>query len=61
VNPLPAVPGSPEVAFPDARDRRQERFDVVFDLAYDWASGTIAADVEAAARSAGDRLHRYAA
>ena len=38
---------------------REERFEVIFDLAYDWASGTTAADVEAAALSAGDRLHRY--
>ena len=38
---------------------RQERFDVIFDLAYDWATGTTAGDVEAAALSAGDRLHRY--
>jgi len=35
------------------------KFDVVFDNAYDWERGTTAADVEAAARAAGDRLHRY--
>jgi hypothetical protein len=31
----------------------------VFDLAYDWERGTTAGQVEAAARSCGDRLHRY--
>ncbi len=38
---------------------RRERFDVVFDLAYDWQHGTTASEVEAAARACGDRLHRY--
>lgn len=38
---------------------RAERFDVVFDMAYDWESGTPATHVEAAARSCGDRLQRY--
>ena len=38
---------------------REEQFEVIFDLAYDWASGTTAADVGAAALNAGDRLHRY--
>jgi nucleoside-diphosphate-sugar epimerase len=37
----------------------EERFEAIFDLAYDWARGTSAADVEAAARSGGDRLQRY--
>jgi 2'-hydroxyisoflavone reductase len=37
----------------------RERFEAVFDLAYDWRHGTPAAHVEAAARSCGDRLHRY--
>ena len=36
-----------------------ERFDAVFDLAYDWQQGTPAAHVEAAARSCGDQLQRY--
>jgi nucleoside-diphosphate-sugar epimerase len=35
------------------------KFEVVFDNAYDWERGTTAADVEAAARSCGDRLQRY--
>ncbi len=35
------------------------KFEVVFDNAYDWERGTTAADVEAAARAAGDRLRRY--
>ncbi|MDH4066723.1 MAG: NAD-dependent epimerase/dehydratase family protein, partial [Acidobacteriota bacterium] len=35
------------------------RFDAVFDLAYDWRTGTPASHVEAAARSCSDRLHRY--
>ena len=38
---------------------RQERPEVVFDLAYDWGKGTTAVDVVAAARNAGDRLTRY--
>ena len=37
----------------------RERFEAVFDLAYDWQKGTPAQHVEAAARSCGDRLHRY--
>ena len=37
----------------------RERFEAVFDLAYDWQHGTPAAHIEAAARSCGDRLHRY--
>ena len=37
----------------------RERFEAVFDLAYDWQKGTPAGHVEAAARSCGDRLHRY--
>ena len=37
----------------------RERFEAVFDLAYDWQKGTPAAHVEAAARSCGDRLRRY--
>jgi 2'-hydroxyisoflavone reductase len=42
-----------------ARILRQEKFDAVFDYAYDWQKGTPAAHVEAAARAAGDSLHRY--
>lgn len=37
----------------------RERFEVVVDTAYDWQRGTPASHVEAAAASAGDRLHRY--
>lgn len=37
----------------------RERFEAVFDLAYDWQRGTPAEHVEAAARSCGDRLRRY--
>lgn len=37
----------------------RERFDVIVDTAYDWQRGTPASDVEAAAASAGDGLHRY--
>jgi len=36
-----------------------ERFEAVFDLAYDWQKGTPADHVEAAARGCGDRLQRY--
>lgn len=36
-----------------------ERFEAIFDLAYDWQRGTPASHVEAAARSGGDRLQRY--
>lgn len=38
---------------------RDERFEAVFDLAYDWEKGTTAGQVEATARSCRDRLHRY--
>jgi nucleoside-diphosphate-sugar epimerase len=38
---------------------KQERFEAVFDLAYDWQHGTPAEHVEAAARSCGDHLQRY--
>ncbi len=38
---------------------RREPFEAVFDIAYDWEKGTPAGQVEAAARSCGDRLHRY--
>lgn len=38
---------------------KRERFEAVFDLAYDWEHGTPAAHVEAAARNCGDRLNRY--
>jgi 2'-hydroxyisoflavone reductase len=41
-----------------ARLLGEQRFDVVFDTAYDWAKGTPANQVEHAARSAG-ALHRY--
>ncbi len=35
------------------------RFEVVFDLAYDWQHGTTADQVEAAAQGCGDQLQRY--
>jgi nucleoside-diphosphate-sugar epimerase len=35
------------------------QFDAVFDTAYDWQKGTLAAQVEAAARSCGGPLDRY--
>lgn len=35
------------------------RFDVVFDNVYDWQRGTTAAQVEATAKTLGDRLTRY--
>lgn len=38
---------------------KEERFEAVFDLAYDEKQGTTADQVEAVARSCGDRLHRY--
>jgi 2'-hydroxyisoflavone reductase len=38
---------------------RDGAYDVVFDVAYDWAKGTTAAQVEAAARACGDTLQRY--
>jgi nucleoside-diphosphate-sugar epimerase len=42
-----------------SRALQQGRFDVVFDVAYDWGKGTTASQVEAAARSCGAGLHRY--
>ncbi len=36
-----------------------EDFEVVFDNVYDWARGTTASQVEAAARACGDGLERY--
>ena len=36
-----------------------QKFDVVYDNVYDWRRGTTAAQVEATARAAGDRLQRY--
>lgn len=41
-----------------ARLLGEQRFDVVFDTAYDWAKGTTASQVQHAARSAG-AVHRY--
>jgi nucleoside-diphosphate-sugar epimerase len=38
---------------------RHGRFEVVFDLAYDWERGTTVEDIAAAARACGDTLHRY--
>jgi 2'-hydroxyisoflavone reductase len=38
---------------------REEAFEAVFDLAYDWEKGTTGVQVEATARSCGDRLQRY--
>ena len=38
---------------------RSERFDAVFDLAYDIEKGTTPEQVEAVARACADRLHRY--
>jgi len=38
---------------------RREQFEAIVDTAYDWQQGTPADHVETAARSAGDRLHRY--
>lgn len=37
----------------------RERPEAVFDIAYDWDKGTTGPEVEAAARSCGDRLERY--
>jgi nucleoside-diphosphate-sugar epimerase len=37
----------------------RERFEAIFDLAYDWQTGTPASHVEAVARGAGDQLQRY--
>ena len=42
-----------------ARVLRQGSFEVVFDNVYDWARGTTAEPVEAAARACGDSLERY--
>lgn len=38
---------------------KRERFEWVFDLAYDWPTGTPASHVETVARNAGDQLQRY--
>ena len=38
---------------------REGRFDAVYDFVYDWGHGTTASQVEAAARSCRDGLHRY--
>jgi 2'-hydroxyisoflavone reductase len=38
---------------------KEARYDAVFDFAYDFVKGTTAEQVEAAARSCGDSLHRY--
>jgi nucleoside-diphosphate-sugar epimerase len=38
---------------------RHEKAEAVFDLVYDWARGTPASHVEAAARACGDTLQRY--
>ncbi len=37
----------------------RERFDAIFDTAYDWEKGTTPEQVEAAARAANRSLHRY--
>jgi 2'-hydroxyisoflavone reductase len=42
-----------------ARLLRERPIDAVFDFAYDWEKGTTAEQVEAVARSCGDRLQRY--
>jgi 2'-hydroxyisoflavone reductase len=42
-----------------ARLLGEHRFDVVYDLVYDWEKGTPAAHVEAAAKACGDQLKRY--
>lgn len=42
-----------------ARLLREERFEAVYDTAYDWATGTTASQVEAAARACASGLHRY--
>jgi nucleoside-diphosphate-sugar epimerase len=42
-----------------ARVLADERFDVVYDFAYDWQNGTPASQVEAAARGCQPGLHRY--
>lgn len=38
---------------------RDQAFDAVFDMVYDWEKGTTSAQVEATARSCGDGLRRY--
>jgi nucleoside-diphosphate-sugar epimerase len=38
---------------------REGRYDAVVDFVYDWAKGTTADQVEAAARACGDQLKRY--
>ena len=38
---------------------REGRFDAVFDVAYDWGTGTTAGQVESVARNCGERLRRY--
>jgi nucleoside-diphosphate-sugar epimerase len=42
-----------------SRVLREGRFDAVFDVAYDWRTGTTADQVEGVARNCGDRLRRY--
>ena len=42
-----------------ARVLREGRFEAVYDFVYDWEHGTTASQVEAAARSCRDGLHRY--
>jgi len=42
-----------------ARVLHDGRYDAVFDMVYDFENGTPASQVEAAARSCGDRLQRY--
>jgi 2'-hydroxyisoflavone reductase len=42
-----------------AREVGKGRFEAVFDVAYDWAKGTTANQVEAAARACGAELQRY--
>jgi nucleoside-diphosphate-sugar epimerase len=42
-----------------SRLMRDGQFEAVFDVAYDWAKGTTAAQVEAAARACGRELQRY--
>jgi 2'-hydroxyisoflavone reductase len=42
-----------------ARILGEQRYEVVFDFAYDWEKGTPAVHVEAAARACGDALQRY--
>jgi 2'-hydroxyisoflavone reductase len=42
-----------------ARILGEQRFEAVFDFAYDWEQGTTAEQVEAAARSCGPELQRY--